>query len=64
MDFSIVSVDDEDLDEILFNTRVLEKFSLTQLIVLWIEIKDRIDKREECDKVKAGLYMKIKERRD
>lgn len=46
MDFSIVSVDDDDFDEILFNTRVLEKFSKVQLIVLRDEINERIKGRD------------------
>lgn len=42
MDFSIM---EKGTDEILFNTRILKKFSLVQLQVLNNEIRERIKKR-------------------
>lgn len=51
MDFSIM---EKETENILFNTGILEKFSLIQLQVLDNEIRERIMKRVKNNKALRG----------
>lgn len=46
MDFKIIKISQiEESNEILFDTRSLEQFTLDQLAALYEEVKDRMNKR-------------------